>query len=290
MHDELPHARRAGEDQVVEGEAREGHPDVGPATNDRDEVRRKDALNQLGEGFRRMRDELARLEHGAVPRGEGADERSERELHGVVPRSDDPDDAERLGDHFRRRREKGHPDVAGLGPHPVGKVGARVTDLAEDDEDLRREGLVFGAIAEVARDGVRQLVFTRKESALEELEPGDALGARRGAGLPLRSLEGGEERREIGDIGGGGARGLGRYGSRHGSGSVIATRPNRGACQRFHALTRPRRPARPTATRAWHRRTSRRGSPRYARARSAPRPRRPSPPRRLRTPRKAHER
>ena len=159
-----------GEDEVIERQLREGLAHLGPAGHHRDLVGGERLGDEIAQELRGLGDELARLDHGAVARRERRDERSEGQRHRVVPGRDDPDDAERLVEDAARRRHELEARLALLGLHPVAQVLPRVPDLAEQDEDLRDERLVLGAVAEVSRDRLSDPVLALAQRPLELVE------------------------------------------------------------------------------------------------------------------------
>ena len=233
-HDDLPHARRAGEDEVIERQPRERLADLGPSGHDDTRSRSNAAVDHVDQRARRLGRELARLHHRAVARGDRAHERRERELHRVVPRRRRSPRPRAAAAHLGRRREEREPDLARLGAHPLAEVRLREADLVDDDEDLGGERLVLRSVAEVARHRVGEHVLLCRGRPARAFEHRDArVGARRPA-LPLRRLEARERRGEIVLVRGG-RDGIGRGGAH--ARSLSTARPAAG----IRARSSPRR-------------------------------------------------
>ena len=146
------HGRRAGEQQVVERQAGEVSTDL-RSTGDHGnlcgvEGRREDLRHDL-RGCRRV---LRRLDEAAVARREYPRQRRKGEVDGKVPGADDAHDPEGLvldaGFGAEQIQRKGT-GLALLRLHPALEVGLRVAQGANGPGNVREQGLVLAAMAEV---------------------------------------------------------------------------------------------------------------------------------------------
>jgi hypothetical protein len=194
-HHALADFGRAGEQQVVEGQLREGGAERGIALHDLHLVGVEDRGEHAREQRAHGRRVFGRLDHHAVAGGERARQRHDGQLEGIVPGRDDADHAERRVAHFAARRPEGQVDRAPLRPHPLAQALAREVDLVERHQHVGAERLQRCAPAEIGRAGLHELVAVRAHRTFELLERGDALAVTgdvrqvRGA----QALEGGGE-------------------------------------------------------------------------------------------------
>ncbi|MCY1433870.1 hypothetical protein D9M71_499100 [compost metagenome] len=190
----LADAGGAGEQQVVEGQAGEGHAHLGLAQNHGHQVFREDACQEVFHQLRGGRGGLAHLDHHPVARGQGAHQRADGQEQRVVPRHDHADHTQRLVDHPGRGRLEGQADATAGRLHPFLQAPGGVVDAVEAGHDFGEPRLVGGAIAEVLGDGGDQRVLLGEQQLAEGLQPLDALlGAGHGVrakGLALALEEG----------------------------------------------------------------------------------------------------
>ena len=99
-----------------------------------------------------MRRQLARLDHGAVAGGDGADRGRERELQRIVPGRDDADNPERLRDQAILARHELQRGVHAARRHPFLQMLDGVLDLDIEEQRLGDGGLDGRAVAEIGRD------------------------------------------------------------------------------------------------------------------------------------------
>ncbi len=152
---------------MVEGERGELGRDLGAAGHHGHVVLGKEIARQLPDLLRRRGRQLARLDHGAVSRGERADQGRERQEELVVPGADDPDDAQRLVDEARPRGQELPARQHATGLHPATEVAPRVADGVHEREDLERQRLLARAPAEVLRDRADELLAAPQHPLLQ---------------------------------------------------------------------------------------------------------------------------
>ncbi|MCY1281471.1 hypothetical protein D9M70_302810 [compost metagenome] len=199
-HHVLADAGGAGEQQVVEGLAGEGHAHFGLAQHHAYQVFGEDARQQVLEQLRGGRGGLAHLDHHPIAGGQGAHQRADGQVQRIVPGHYDPDHAQRLVDHLGRSRLEGHADAAARGFHPLLQALGGVVDAVQAGHDLGQQGLVGRAVAEVPGDGGDQGVLLGEQQLAEGVQPLDALvGAGHGVGAKSLALAL-EERLQLADL------------------------------------------------------------------------------------------
>ena len=138
--DDLPHARTAGEEDVVKALLQQrGRLRHGPLHH-LHAVRVEVAREQIRDQRRGARRELGWLDDGAIAGGERGDQRAERQLQWVVPGADDQDHTQWLAVDAASRDEVEQAGFQGsarsLGLHPPGQVAQRVRQVRLHEADL----------------------------------------------------------------------------------------------------------------------------------------------------------
>ncbi len=171
LRDDAPDAGRAGEDEMIERQLREGLGDAILDAGDDKLRRRERARDQLSQQFGEAWRQLAGLDHDEVAGGNRADRRRQGQLQRVIPGRDDADDAERLRD----QAIAGRPELqrGGDAPrrHPAGKLLHRVLDLGEQEQRLGDRGLDAGAMAEIGGDRRDEARLVGREQVAQPLQP-----------------------------------------------------------------------------------------------------------------------
>jgi len=169
-HHVAPHGGRAREQQVIEGQGSEAFRHLDAAVDDaqfgRVEALRHDTGKQCTQSGR----ELGHLHDDAVARRERGNHRSHRQRQRVVPRHDDADHSLRLVTDPGPSRQAPPGDAAPRRSHPPAQPRARVANALDADELLEEQGLLRRAMAEVARDGFRDLCLVPAKRPLEAFE------------------------------------------------------------------------------------------------------------------------
>ena len=107
----LADAGGAGEEQVIERQARKRHAHLGLAGDHRNLIFGKDVSEHLREHAGGLGGGFAHLDHHAVARCQRAGQRPHGQIEGVVPGDDHADHAEWLVDDLGLAGLEGHADM-----------------------------------------------------------------------------------------------------------------------------------------------------------------------------------
>ena len=166
---------RAGKQQMVERQLREGRSDIGFTVDDRHlvlaEILGEHGLHQLAGG----RGELAHLDHRAVTGSQRRQQRTNRQVHRVIPRRDDADHTKRLVHHPRLRRPLRRTDGTTLRFHPLAQLAAVVLHALEAGDDFHDLGFIERAIAEILVHRLADLVNMLEQHLLDARDLVEAL-------------------------------------------------------------------------------------------------------------------
>jgi hypothetical protein len=178
-HHVMADGGRAGEQQVIERQAREFVCRFGIAVHDGDLVLREARPHEGGEQFGKARREFRLLHHHAVARGQRRGHRPDRQVQRVVPRHHDAHHAEGLRHDARRRGLE--PEAGGTAPraHPFPAVAQRVVDALDGGEHLGQFGLLERPVEEVGADGGGDLLAAVHHQRAQAFQPVGAHAPRR---------------------------------------------------------------------------------------------------------------
>ena len=176
-HDVAGDRGRPREDQVVEGQAREGLAHLRPAGDHGDlllgESAREHRLHQFGGGRR----ELRGLDHGPVAGREDAREGRKGQVDGEVPGADHPHHALGLEAHLglgAEQAQDGRGRLALLGAHPLGEIVPGVLQRADGAGNVGEGCSLPGPGAEVGIEGLLDglaVLAQEADAAVDAFDP-----------------------------------------------------------------------------------------------------------------------
>ena len=192
-HDDLADRRRAGEDDVVEGQRGEDVRVDQFLADHRHQVFAEDLAEQRLEHRVGRRRHLRHLDHHAVACGQRGDQRAHRQVDREVPRHDHADHALGLVQDLHAVAEEQQLGRALAGFHPALQVRDRVVGFEHRTQQVQHLRFGRGAEAEVGAHRFGQQVLVALRLALQRAQPLEPLvGARVGlrqTGGALRGVQ-----------------------------------------------------------------------------------------------------
>ena len=172
-HHDLAHARRAGEEDMIEGLVEQFLTDLDPALHHAHEIGRQRLLHDLRDHGGAGRSQLGRFDDRGTARRDGRNQRPERQRQRVIPRRDDQRGALRLGHDPRAgaQHRAGRADPADLRPRL--QVAQRVRNLGLNGQDFGQPdlGLGLGEILGQRREDLRFAIVDRARERLQRRAP-----------------------------------------------------------------------------------------------------------------------
>ena len=193
------HCGRAGKKQVVKRQTGKFGSDSAIALHHAQFVRHEGLADQRGQQGRRLRRQLAGLEHHAVAGGQRRNDRAERQLHRIVPRRNHAHDAQGLALQagMGRQQVQRRTDLDRL--HPSGQVFQRAGNQRVQHKQVGNFSQLRRTHAKIGLHRLRQRRAMRVQQCADFQQPLAAHGQRnvglRTAGAVLGVKKGLQARR-----------------------------------------------------------------------------------------------
>ena len=158
FHHQPPHMRAAGEENKVKRLLQQAGVFRASALHHRHILRRKELLRHPAKQRRGGRRVFRRLDHSAVSRRNGTDQRRHRQLKGIVPRRHNQRHAIGLAVDAAPARKLSHCRARPPGPHPPGQMVHGVLELLAHHAHLGQIALK-GALPQVPGKRVQHSAF-----------------------------------------------------------------------------------------------------------------------------------
>lgn len=191
-HHLAPDRGRAGEDEVIEGQTREGRAGLRPALDHRHLVGSEGLGQHRGHRARRGRGKLGGFQHRPVAGGNRGRQRDQREPEGIVPGRHDADHALRLADHLRPPRPERDRHAPPFGAHPAAEIAPEAARRLHHRAKIEDHRFLRPPLAEILGRGADEVTLARlhrRPQAREARPPRGGIGWRGGKEAPPQHLQ-----------------------------------------------------------------------------------------------------